>query len=232
MSGLKQRKLIRLLAVAVVVIPLQVWLVAVLTSAGIPLPALWTSRMTMAELQQAVPNIHAYPVAYRHSLVRALPPGTRARAWRENTAEYLRTHRDLTVDQRTLISELMAADSEEAFVRPRQAEGEWKRLGDRTREVLGPEAFKYLFTDLGPPDDRAATVVSALPWRIRLEDFARRHLLLRADDGSDCDCKMGWQGDCDPGVICNMLPACKQVENACGFKKSSWCDGTCGKKEG
>ena len=230
MSGLTKRKLIRLLAVAAVAIPLQVWLVAVLTSAGVPLPALWTSRMTTIELQQAVPNIHAYPVAYRHALVRALPPRARAEAWRENTAEYLRTHGDLTADQLTVISELMAVDSEEAFVKPRQAEGAWKRLGDRTREVLGPGAFKYLFTDLGPPDARAATAVSALPWRIRLEDFARRHLLLRADEESDCDCKMGWN-DCGT-KICNMFPVCKQVEKACGLKKESWCDGTCGKEPG
>ena len=219
MSFVTKRRMVRLVIVATLVLPLQLAILGLLRSSRTPLHAKWVLSLTLPEIQKAASQIHEYPVMYRKTIMDALGPFGRANVWRQNAQAYLRTH-PVSADQRTLIDEITEAHVTERLANPISGRAELLRLEQAVSRVLGPEAFRYLFLDIGPSDNRFASAVSALPWRIRLEDFARRHLLANADDAT-CTCRAGYT-DCAPGESCRITTGCNSGNCPLG-----WCDGDC-----
>jgi hypothetical protein len=210
MTPAVRRKLTLCLVIAVLALPIEAILIPV---AWNPDPdgaaAEWVDGLAPADLQLAASDIDRYPARYRRALMSALTPADRADAWRAQFDRYVSSHPALTADELAVIEQARALLTAETFTPPLSQElrAEIDATFSRTIEVLGEEAARDLFVNLGPADPGSD---NALPVRQRLADSVRSWRIASARR-TDCNCNIDID-TCDigpdPWLACSELYTC------------------------
>jgi len=231
MTPATRRRLTLCLVVAALTLPIEAVLVPV---AWNPDPdaaaAEWVGALAPADLRVAAYEIDRYPTRYRRAVMSALTPADRADAWRTQFDRYLETHASLSADERAVIEEARSLLTPAAFTPPLSPElgNQIDAAFNRAIAVLGNDAAKELFVNLGPADPGAD---NALPLRQRLADSVRSWRVASARR-TDCNCNIEID-TCDigpdPWLACSELYTCDFDLNwpMCGPFWSWACTGWC-----
>jgi hypothetical protein len=189
MTARTRRRLLLCLVLGAITLPVELLLLPVARTPDARQAAdAWVAGLSPAELRDATGQIDAYPALYRRALMGALTAEDRARVWRGQFQRFLDAHRELTSEQRAVVSGAMALITPEAFRPPLSPELQAKITAsfDEATRVLPGQAAKELFVTLGPKE---ATNASALPLSQRLADRIRSWRVTSAD-GGDCNCNV------------------------------------------
>jgi len=210
MTPATRRRLTVCLVVAALTLPIELVLFPV---AWNPDPdaaaAEWVQTLAPADLQAATAEIERYPARYRRVMMSSLTPSERADAWRAQFDRYVDSHDGLSAEARAVIEDAKSLLTPALFTPPLGQDLRDRIDGtfNRALEVLGNEAAKELFVNLGPADPGSD---NALPLRQRMADSVRSWRVASARR-TDCNCNVEID-TCDigpdPWLACSELYTC------------------------
>lgn len=225
MSQQSRRKVRWLVIAALVLVPADVALLALLRGMSGSVAANWAAGLSSDERSEAMAVMDRYPMEYRHELLRSASPVERAAVWRQVIDQYLGRHDQLTGGQRDALASARALLTPEAFSGQGRTEAYLARLKSAGNEVirqLGDADARMLMKELGPSD----TSTSELPLLVRTADWLTKRQIASA---AACECSSEsdwcvWNATCRRSVP-NCQPECSWP--ACGFFLMFCCDGFC-----
>jgi hypothetical protein len=184
----------------------------------------WATQLSSPDLSVVAARIVAYPYVYRRAVMAALPPALRAIVWRTHIQSYADQHPELGPQTTALLYSMVDLITPAAVSGDRSNNAAVADLATQIQAALGKDVTEYLLYRLGPKD---AQVVSALPFRERLANFARQQFIALAQKGGDCDCSTNW--GCDLTSHCDGSTGCTPDDTwpMCGWLWNDECDGTC-----
>ena len=200
LSRATRRRLIACAAVAVLALPAEAALVAMINAPSNDEAAReWAESLNGNDLQDAAQRIQEYPYFYRRAIMTALEPDDRAATWRRFLSNYASTH-SLDPASRVAITRAIAAMTPDVFDdgAPADQLAELAAVFDISVGLFGRRTAIDLFMRLGSDEGGIAPAASmaALPFAERINARLRGWLNVNAA-AEDCDCTTAFGASCD-----------------------------------
>ena len=221
----RRRVVVCLVAVALT-LPVETLLLKAISTPSVQDAAAdWAQSLTPDSLDAAAAQIHAYPVAYRRAIMKALEPDARVKVWRRHIHDYIESRPGLDPAAVYALRQVGSLVTAELLSNPSSADrADVAKAGSELVSLLGREDAEFVLYRLGPRD---GTFVSREPLGEKLANWVR-NLVVAFARAEDCDCSTGW--GCDGiGTYCRANVGCN-VDNdwpSCGWLWSETCDGLC-----
>ena len=166
-------------------------------------------------LPRTLEEFAAYPVAYRHEILAALPAADKSRLWRDQLQRVLASP-NLTSQQQAFVREAIALATPESF----GPLGNHPDVCERVASLFPDKNTKLMFLGLGSV---AKPSYSWRPALVTLTETLRAKVTLNADVGTpDCSCR-GY-GLCECGLYQGCAPMACNPTNNCGCIWAGPCD--------
>lgn len=230
MTARTRRRLTFSVVLALLVVPVETWLVPVARTPNQQQAAFeWAATLSAADATQASDQIEHFPPVYRRALMSVLSADNRSAVWRAHFQKYLLSHPNLTPAQLALLQDAIDVAGPGAFAPPVNEDIKTRIGKDFNQAIvlLGPVDAADLFVTLGPK-----TVASnALPFRQQIADRIRAWRVVNADY-PDCNCNIDIDTcdiEPDPWLQCSELYTCNFILSwpMCGPLWSWACTGWC-----